>query len=103
MYTAGRTEGHVSAVLVVLSELATNALGHDDPPYAVSVKVSERATLVEVTDAGHGRVTTRVPAFAEGGYGLNLVNTLAASWGVKSRPGERGKNVWVVIARDREL
>ena len=61
------------------------------------------ATLVEVADAGRGRVTTRVPAFAAGGYGLNLVNTLAASWGVRSVRDGPGKRVWVVVASDREL
>jgi two-component sensor histidine kinase len=77
----GRTEAHVRAVALVLSELATNALLHGAPPYRVSVELDAHHTVVAVRDDdNHTHVLPRTPAEADGGYGLHLIDAIASSW-----------------------
>ncbi len=82
---------------LLLSELSTNALMHAAAPYRLTIEIDEDETVVEVTDAGDGDVFARAPAHVNGGYGLNLVNTLALRWGAEARG--RGKTVWAAISR----
>jgi len=97
----GRTREHVRVVGLLLSELATNALIHASQPYLLSVEMDEDETLLEVTDAGGGDAFARAPAHVDGGYGLNLVNALASSWG--ATPSAHGKTVWAAVGRDFTL
>jgi two-component sensor histidine kinase len=97
----GRSPGHIRAVTLVLSELATNALAHASPPYELTVEIDRDETLVEVMDGGDGNPFARTPAYVDGGYGLNLVNALASTWGAER--AHRGKKVWAAIDRHREL
>ena len=99
----GRSERHIAAVQLVLSELATNALMHADPPFCVAIDIAAHETLVMVRDGGSGDATARRPAFLDGGYGLNLINVLASNWGASPNPSQSGKNVWAAIDRDAEL
>jgi anti-sigma regulatory factor (Ser/Thr protein kinase) len=94
----GRTRDHVRIVGLLLSELATNALMHASSPFLLTVEMDEDETFLEVTDAGDGDAFARAPAHVDGGYGLNLVNALASSWG--ATPRAHGKTVWAVIGRD---
>jgi anti-sigma regulatory factor (Ser/Thr protein kinase) len=93
----GRTRGHIRVVVLLLSELSTNAMMHASPPYHLAIEVDDEHTVVNVTDAGDGRASARKPANVNGGYGLNLVNALASTWGVA--PSHRGKTVWAAIGR----
>jgi anti-sigma regulatory factor (Ser/Thr protein kinase) len=97
----GRTPDHVRVVGLLLSELATNALTHASSPYRLMVEMDADETFVEVTDAGDGEAFTRAPAHVNGGYGLNLVNALATTWGAE--PREHGKTVWAAVGRDLTL
>lgn len=90
------------AVLLCVSELATNALRHGVPPgrgFQVSVWPPAGGVLrLEVHDSGDGwpRVRTGAGPVDEAGRGLLLVEALADKWGV----GERspGKIVWCEFA-----
>ncbi|MEU8778512.1 ATP-binding protein [Streptomyces sp. NPDC048606] len=87
---------HRDAVLLCVSELATNALLHGVPPgrgYRVRMLRFEGVVRVEVHDSGGGRprIEDRDPG-SEGGRGLLLVAALADRWGVGTRVP--GKVVW---------
>ncbi|GGL07384.1 hypothetical protein GCM10014719_06840 [Planomonospora parontospora subsp. antibiotica] len=88
-------------LLLLLSELATNAVVHSDSGRTASGRVTVRLVLspgavhVEVTDDGSA---AGVPAVRvaepddDGGRGLWLVDLLATEWGY--RRDEAGGSVW---------
>ena len=86
-------------LLLVVSELVTNAVVHGAEPIRVTmVRASERIR-VEVTDGAaaaspHGN--PRPPADAETGRGLSVVTRLAVAWGWRAAPGS-GKTVWAEL------
>ena len=85
------------AVVLMLSELATNAVRHAATDYEVSVRVDggTRLVVVEVSDAAGGYPTPREPAGdAPHGRGLHIVRTLADAWGIEMRRDRPGKTVW---------
>jgi anti-sigma regulatory factor (Ser/Thr protein kinase) len=88
-------------VLLVASELTTNAVQHSGAPpgseIALRAQLSADAILIEVTDEGQSRSTphmrpmnTSVP----GGFGLPVVAALARRWGSERRNGMR---VWAEL------
>jgi anti-sigma regulatory factor (Ser/Thr protein kinase) len=98
--------GHLSApvlddLLLLLSELVTNAVVHSDSGRTAGGRVTVRLALspgavrVEVTDDGSaaGVPAVRVPEPGDdGGRGLWLVDLLATEWG--RRRDEAGGSVW---------
>jgi anti-sigma regulatory factor (Ser/Thr protein kinase) len=85
------------AVLLV-SELATNAVLHAGTPFRISMILGD-ALIVEVTD--QSEEMPRVEANrvdSEHGRGLRLVSQFASDWGW--RPAGRGKTVWFSLALD---
>ena len=86
-------------LLLVVSELVTNAVVHGAEPIVVTmVRASERVR-VEVTDGAdesspHGN--PRPPTDAENGRGLSVVTRLAVAWGWRASPGH-GKTVWAEL------
>jgi len=91
-------------VLLLLSELATNAVAHSDSGRAtdgrLTVYMARTTTLVhvEVTDDGSATSTpaVRVPeADDDGGRGLWLVDLLATEWG--SHHDGAGRSVWYQV------
>jgi serine/threonine-protein kinase RsbW len=93
--------GLLSDAPLVVSELVTNSLRHAGLPSAATVRVSAQLAdgvlRLEVEDAGiGGAVSRRAPnRDAGGGFGLNIVDTLAVRWGV-DRDG--GTLVWAELA-----
>jgi two-component sensor histidine kinase len=83
------------AVLLV-SELATNAVMHARTDFIVRVEVrgaGRHHVRVEVEDENEREpAIASVPLEATSGRGLQVVAALADSWGVERRP--RGKVVW---------
>lgn len=86
-------------LLLLLTELVTNAVRHggavDGLPVEVVVARSSYGLSVAVTDPGAGfewrrRERSCVPA--ESGYGLLLVDQIAARWGIER--GESFTTVW---------
>jgi anti-sigma regulatory factor (Ser/Thr protein kinase) len=91
----------VDDVVLLVSELVTNAIVHAAAPVELRLHRYGQTVRVEVVD--HGATwTVRRPApqreLAEGGRGLELVELLAARWGVDPLPGMDGKVVWATLA-----
>ena len=85
------------ALVLMLSELATNAVRHAATEYVVSVRVADggRHVLVEVSDAAGGYPVPQEQAGdAPHGRGLHIVQTLADAWGIEMQRDRPGKTVW---------
>jgi anti-sigma regulatory factor (Ser/Thr protein kinase) len=89
--------GDRQAVLLVVSELATNAIVHARTDFEVEVDVEDDHVRVEVHDGDD----THLPQRAEGGigiggHGLVLVDELTDHWGCGyAGPGD--KVVWFTV------
>jgi PAS domain S-box-containing protein len=80
-------------ILLVVSELTTNALNHGEPPIQVRLRRQRDHVLVEVEDGGTGVPSMRLSEPDEPtGRGLLIVSRLAERWGIRSRIA--GKTVW---------
>lgn len=85
------------AVLLV-SELATNAVLHARTPFRISM-ILEDALTVEVTDQSHEAPRMEANRVdSEHGRGLRLVSQFASDWGW--RPDDHGKTVWFSLELD---
>ena len=74
----------VSDLMLVVSELVTNAIVHGVGPVSLTAQLIGPGIRVEVSDAGTGLSRT-LPVQSKsmaGGHGLRLVDALAVSWGV---------------------
>ncbi|MEU1472304.1 ATP-binding protein [Streptomyces sp. NPDC005761] len=87
-------------VLLVVSELVTNACLHADGPDELRIACTPKALRVEVTDGGAGQPAPRTPhrAGRPGGHGMFIVQRLCLDWGVVRVPDEPGKTVWAELA-----
>jgi two-component sensor histidine kinase len=93
---AGRQDV-VEVASLLVSELVTNAIQHAGSEVNVHLEVTENLVRVEVDDASpRAPLRLVVPEDAERGRGLQLVEALAASWGVDQVPGD-GKKVWFEV------
>jgi len=90
-------------LLVVTSELLTNAVIHGVGPIELSVSTLAEGVEVSVSDSGGGNPRLRPgPASEEGGRGLMLVAALVDDWGVSRDPARPGTTtVWVRLTRKR--
>jgi anti-sigma regulatory factor (Ser/Thr protein kinase) len=85
-------------VLLIVSELVTNAVRYGKPPVCVSVRADEQTVTVGVSDAASERPAMRTADDdAESGRGLLLMSLLSAEFGV--RPAGCGKVVWARLPR----
>jgi anti-sigma regulatory factor (Ser/Thr protein kinase) len=95
-----RTLGGVSASIVIdvvlmVSELATNAVVHAATAFSLGIEKSEEIIRVEVIDGGSGRVRLQSPSNRDlHGRGLHLVESLSDQWG--TREDGQAKAVWFV-------
>jgi anti-sigma regulatory factor (Ser/Thr protein kinase) len=96
---AGRSSGQLASLLVVVSELVTNAIMHGRAPISVALGVERDRAHVEVWDAGEASPapadTVRDPFEGTGGWGLELVSRLSDDWGVCA--AGRAKCVWAEV------
>ena len=86
-------------LLLVVSELVTNAVVHGAEPIVVTLVRGAERLRVEVTDGAaesSPHNNRRPPATAENGRGLSVVTRLAVAWGWRASPG-RGKTVWAEL------
>jgi hypothetical protein len=84
-------------LVVILTELAANALTHADPPVAVALENSPTSWFLAVSDGSPGRPplpTDGTPA-DRGGRGLALMTALASSCGWFTDAGT--KVIWAEI------
>ena len=81
--------------LLLVSELATNAIRHGTPPVRLSLHLERDRLRVEVTDSSPTLPHVDSPGPDQlGGRGLQIVQQLAATWGASSSPRKLGKTVW---------
>jgi anti-sigma regulatory factor (Ser/Thr protein kinase) len=80
-------------VALVTSELIANVVRHVGGPFTLAVAVASDRVRIEVSDASPRQpVSESLNSNREGGWGLQLVDQLASTWGSESRA--HGKVVW---------
>ncbi|MGV9284209.1 ATP-binding protein [Streptomyces sp. NPDC003730] len=86
-------------VLLVVSELVTNACLHAEGPDELWITCEKKVIRVEVSDRGTGQPAPRTPhrAGRPGGHGMFIVERLSLDWGVVRTPGVAGKRVWAEL------
>ncbi len=96
---AWRLEYLADAAVLLVSELVTNAVQHAGPDASATVlrlEYGDGWLRIEVHDSSPHGPRPRIPDWLdESGFGLMLVDALAAKWGVQ-QTGE-GKAVWAEL------
>ena len=88
----------VELVLLLTSELVTNAYRHARTETRVSVRLDGDCAHVEVSDVGTGQPHLRpIDTDRVDGRGLQIVDALADRWGYDSNAG--GTSVWFELVR----
>ncbi|HWF32827.1 MAG TPA: ATP-binding protein [Solirubrobacteraceae bacterium] len=90
------------SLILLVSEVVSNAVRHSAADANARVQLvatfGERTIRVMVTDAGVGFTPRpRDPARTDDGYGLYLLEKVAARWGVESRGDTK---VWFELPRE---
>ncbi|NJP46285.1 ATP-binding protein [Actinacidiphila epipremni] len=87
-------------VLLVVSELVTNACLHAGGPEELLLRRSPKVLRLEVVDGGTGDPAPRTPhrAGRPGGHGMFIVQRLCLDWGVVRRTDRPGKTVWAELS-----
>ncbi|MEW2520336.1 ATP-binding protein [Actinacidiphila alni] len=87
-------------ILLVVSELVTNACLHAGGPDELRLRRSPKSVRLEVVDSGPGEPAPRTPhqAGRPGGHGMFIVQRLCLDWGVIRDPDRPGKTVWAELA-----
>lgn len=83
------------AVLLVFSELVTNALLHGGSASRIAVTHRSNVTSLAIEDRNRQPPEVQPEGSEVGGYGLRIVEELASRWGWN--PTDTGKQVWAVI------
>jgi anti-sigma regulatory factor (Ser/Thr protein kinase) len=92
----GLADEEAASVLLVVTELLTNAVVHGSAPVRVAITPSDGSVRVEVSDAAVGRPEVRPPdPWTIGGRGLALVEALSLRWGWTN--DDTGKTVWADV------
>lgn len=87
-----------TAILLV-SELATNAIRHGSPPVRLAVRLDGSRLRVEVTDCSPTLpLVGRSDSELASGRGLQIVQELAARWGSQATRSRLGKTVWFELS-----
>lgn len=93
----------VDTVVLLVSEVVTNAVLHARS--AIVVRVEDRRDVVRVEVQDGSPVPPRMHHFARSsatGRGLRLLDRLAAAWGVSSDAPGGGKVVWFEVGAPSE-
>ena len=101
LLTEAGVEGETLTVMVLLvSEVVTNAVAHAVPPVSLIIHINEERARVEVRDCARELpIIKRPPPTQPGGRGVALVDMLATRWGVgyDELDGQL-KSVWFELA-----
>jgi two-component sensor histidine kinase len=87
----------VDVLVLLTSELVTNAVIHARTPIEVGITVTDRSVVVTVHDENLNHPPAR--AGREGGWGLGLVRHLAQDSAMEEHVGD-GKTAWFRISRE---
>jgi anti-sigma regulatory factor (Ser/Thr protein kinase) len=88
----------LQSVMIMVSELATNAVVHAHGAFVVSVECTDDIMRVEVSDQGTGAPTLRSPdADDPHGRGLQVVAGLSDDWGVVPDSPSSPTRVWFSV------
>ncbi|MGH9169442.1 MAG: ATP-binding protein [Acidimicrobiales bacterium] len=91
--TAWLPAGLRDAVVLMVSELATNCAVHAGGEFKISIEREARFLRVEVADRSPGEPVPKSPQLDDlHGRGLLIVEQLSDEWGVERRDGS--KTVW---------
>ncbi|MES9810448.1 ATP-binding protein [Streptomyces cinereoruber] len=94
-------EERVEDVLLLVSEVVTNACLHAGGPEEFVLRRGREGVRVEVADASSEPPRPRAPRSPAlpGGHGLMVLDRLAGAWGYEVRgPGAAGKVVWLEVS-----
>lgn len=96
------------AAILMMSELATNAIVHAATGFEVEIDQSVDWLRIAVTDVGGGEPELHSPSSSDvHGRGLQIVKELSDEWGMidnEDRSGKRsGKTVWCAVRLDRTV
>ncbi|WP_333734590.1 ATP-binding SpoIIE family protein phosphatase [Streptomyces sp. IBSBF 3010] len=80
--------------VLAAGELVANSLQHGTPPMRLGLRRTDRRLIIEVTDGDdHLPRRRRAEPADEAGRGIEIVASIATSWGSRRTPGG-GKAVW---------
>ncbi|MBB4161362.1 ATP-binding protein [Streptomyces cinereoruber] len=94
-------EERVEDVLLLVSEVVTNACLHAGGPEEFVLRRGREGVRVEVADASSEPPRPHAPRSPAlpGGHGLMVLDRLAGAWGYEVRgPGAAGKVVWLEVS-----
>ena len=91
-------EETADALVLLTSELVTNAVLHARTQIELGITVADTCLLVTVHDEDLSRREQRPYDGREGGWGLGLVGALATRSDMTHFPGE-GKTAWFILPR----
>ena len=89
--------GLVDVLVLLTSELVTNAVIHARTAIELGITVTDHSVVVTVHDEDLGSAPAREGR--EGGWGLGLVRQLAADYDMERYSGD-GKTAWFRISRE---
>ncbi|MFE2954380.1 ATP-binding protein [Embleya sp. NPDC059267] len=93
-------EEHIEAVVLVVSELLTNAHLHTDGEVRLALRRTRRGVRLSVTDTDPRMPMRRnTGPEHEGGFGLHILDTITTGWGVRTHRSD--KTVWADIDAPR--
>jgi anti-sigma regulatory factor (Ser/Thr protein kinase) len=83
--------------ILMVSELATNAVQHGRSSFTVAIDETPEGIRVEVRDKGPGRPEVGAPTLNDvSGRGLFIVRTLSLDFGIETAAGD--KMVWFTLS-----
>lgn len=85
----------IEVLLLVASELVTNALRYGRGQGHLELTVSDRVARIGVDDGAAAVPRPRDDGSGEGGFGLRLVHQTCRAWGIA--PRAVGKQVWAEV------
>jgi anti-sigma regulatory factor (Ser/Thr protein kinase) len=94
--TSWAVQEHFADVPLLASELVTNAVRHANGDVALSLQLDHDRMRVSVSDSSDELpVMGDLTSALDGGWGLHIVDRLAASWGLEA--DSDGKTVWCEV------